>query len=94
MDGWHMQRCKHACLELGSQYELETTQLAGLHYFGDLASDSLDAPEPGLHLVRYTSVRDALRSLDVTIDSEFSLDPYFLFQNRATSAQSNLNQRA
>jgi hypothetical protein len=63
-----------------------TTQLAGLHYFGDLASDSLDTPEPGLHVVRYTSVRDTLRSLDVTIDSEVSLDPYFLFVEDAESA--------
>jgi hypothetical protein len=69
-----------------------TTQLAGLHYFGDLASDSLDTPEPGLHLVRYTSVRDTLRSLDVTIDSEVSLDPYFLFVEDAESAATRVER--
>ena len=63
-----------------------TTHLAGLHYFGDLAREGLDTPEPGLQLLPYTSVQDALRSLGVTIDSGVLLDPYFLFAENTESA--------
>lgn len=63
-----------------------TTHLARLHYFGDLAHNSFDTPEPGLRFLQYASIRDALRSLDVGIDSEVSLDPYFLLLEDVESA--------
>jgi hypothetical protein len=63
-----------------------TASLARLHYFGDLARDGFDTPERGLRLLQYGSVRDALRSLDVGIDAEVSLDPYFLLAEDAEQA--------
>jgi len=55
-----------------------TAQLAQLHYFGDLAQGGLDAPEPGLRILPYVGVYEALRGIDVSIDADSSLDPYFL----------------
>ena len=69
-----------------------TTQLARLHYFGDLARGSLDTPEPGLRVLPYTSVQDALRSLDVTVASEIPLDAYFLFVEDVESAAARVGR--
>jgi hypothetical protein len=71
-----------------------TAQLARLHYFGDLAQDGLDAPEPGLRILPYPRVYEALRGIDVSIDSDSSLDPYFLLAESIESASARAERAA
>ena len=63
-----------------------TAQLARLHYFGDVAQGGLDAPEPGLRILPYTRIYEALRGIDVSIEADGSLDPYFLMAEQVEFA--------
>jgi hypothetical protein len=63
-----------------------TARLAQLHYFGDIAQGELDTPEPGLHILPYARIYEALRGIDVIIDADSSLDPYFLLAEDVESA--------
>jgi hypothetical protein len=63
-----------------------TTQLARLQRFGDLATDSFDVAQTELRRLRYASAQDALRSLDVSIDSKVPLEPYFILVENVESA--------
>lgn len=71
-----------------------TAQLARLQYFGDLAQGALDALEPGLRILPYARVHEALNGINVSIDTYSPSDPYFLLAERVESASARAGRAA
>jgi hypothetical protein len=63
-----------------------TSRLSELNAFSDLARNRLPTPDPTLGLIPFGVVLEALSNYRLTIEGEFSLDPYFLLVEDAGPA--------
>jgi hypothetical protein len=63
-----------------------TSRLSELNTFSDLARSRVPTPDPNLGLVPFSLVRGVLSNYQLNIESEFSLDQYFLLVEDAGSA--------
>lgn len=63
-----------------------TSRLSELNDFSDFARSRLPTPDRSLGLIPFTVVREALSNYRLTIEGEFTLDPYFLLVEDAGPA--------